>query len=190
MKKFFGIFFISILVLGFNLQAASAATPTMLYKLYWDIGDIHYYTTSDAQSRYGTAISNAAKNWYYPGWTNPLSPATRTTVQSDSAIDFHTYSVKDGYNGKTELRLFGSTDVYNGDVTSWDWAKISLNNYYLSGKSPSSTYVQGVAAHEMGHAFGLKDYNSNPNSIMCTEGYGRAVYTVQKVDNDAFNLKY
>lgn len=173
MKKLFSIFFISILVLAFNLQIASAATPTptFRYNLTWNIRSIYYYTDSAAQSNYGTPISNAAKNWYYPGWSNSLYPATRTTNQSNSAIDFHTYS-----------------DMYDGAYSNWDWAAIYLNDFALSGRS--SQDIQGVVAHEMGHAFALAHNNTNPYSIMCQERSGRAVYTVQKVDNDAFILKH
>jgi hypothetical protein len=191
MKKFFSIFFISILVLCFNLQIASAATstPTYRYNLTWNIRSIYYYTDSSAQSNYGTSISNAAQNWYYPGWTNSLSPATRTTVQSNSAIDFHTYyDIYDGANGYTDWRIFGSSTVIDPNSTNWDWASISLNVVSLSGRS--SEDIQGVVAHEMGHAFALAHNNTNPYSIMCQERSGRAVYTVQKVDNDAFNLKH
>lgn len=42
----------------------------------------------------------------------------------------------------------------------------------------------------MGHAFGLNHNNMNTSSIMCQDLYGRNVYTVQKVDNDAFKLKH
>jgi len=42
----------------------------------------------------------------------------------------------------------------------------------------------------IGHCFGLDDNNSNTHSIMCQEGSGRAVNTVQQCDNDAFNLKH
>ena len=42
----------------------------------------------------------------------------------------------------------------------------------------------------MGHVFALDHNNTNPYSIMCQAYHGRAVYTVQKVDNDAFNLKH
>ncbi|MGG5252767.1 hypothetical protein ACQYAD_04615 [Neobacillus sp. SM06] len=94
MKKFFSVFFILIL-LGVNLQIASAATetPTFRYNLTWNIRSIYYYTDSSAQSKYGTPIS------------------------------------------------------------------------------------------------ALEHNNTNPYSIMA-QSYVRAVYTVQKVDNDAFNLKH
>lgn len=191
MKKFFSIFFILVL-LGVNLQIASAATtptPTFSYNLTWNIRSIYYYTDSAAQSGYGTPISNAAQNWYYPGWTNSLYPASRTTNQSNSAIDFHTYwNEADGANGYTDWRIFGSSTVIDPDSTNWDWAAIYLNVYSLSGRSQE--YIQGVVAHEMGHAFGLAHNNTNPNSIMCQAISGRAVYTVQQFDNDAFNRKH
>ncbi|MBP0726707.1 matrixin family metalloprotease [Bacillus sp. RG28] len=190
MKKFFGLFFISILVLCVNLQIASAAatpTPTFRYNLTWDIRNIYYYTDSAAQSNYGTPISNASHNWCYTGYGNSLYPATRTTNQSNAAIDFHTYSKADGNNAKTELRIFGSTTPQIANDNDWDWGRIMINDYEIGN---DSSYIQGVVAHEMGHVFGLDHNDTNPNSIMCSAWAGRAVNTVQKVDNDAFNLKH
>lgn len=43
----------------------------------------------------------------------------------------------------------------------------------------------GTIRHEMGHAFGLKHNDTNPQSIMCSLIYGRTVNTVQLTDNNA-----
>lgn len=51
--------------------------------------------SSNASNLYGTPIDNASKNWYYPGWSNTLSPMLKTTDKSLTAIDIYTYT--DGY---------------------------------------------------------------------------------------------
>ncbi|MDF2557390.1 MAG: hypothetical protein K0R71_1218 [Bacillales bacterium] len=191
MNRLLSIFLIAILLVGGNYQIASAAdtaTPMYVYNLTWNIRNIYYYNTTSAQNTYATSISNAAKNWYYPGWTNSLNPFTRTAIQSQSAIDIYTYNLNDGYNGKCEFYIFGYSSNYDPDAIDWDWCKVKLNDYNLSGES--LTYIQGVVAHEMGHAFGLKHNNTNQNSIMCESSSGRQVYTVQKVDNDSFRVKH
>ena len=54
----------------------------------------------------------------------------------------------------------------------------------------SNDQALGTLIHEMGHAFGLAHYNSNPNSIMCQTNKGRKVQRVQKTDNDTINAIY
>ena len=66
--------------------------------------------------------------------------------------------------------------------------EVKLNSKYLSNQTDA--YKQGVVAHEMGHCFGLNENNTNPYSIMCQAGHGRAVTTVQQVDQNAFNRKH
>jgi len=70
----------------------------------------------------------------------------------------------------------------------WGWGKITINTYNTSSKS--SWGKEGVIAHEMGHVFGLDENNSNPYTVMCQEGSGRAVNNAQAGDLRGINYLY
>jgi predicted Zn-dependent protease len=67
---------------------------------------------------------------------------------------------------------------------------VHINNDAYRNPSFTNSQAQGTTTHEVGHALGLAHDNNNIYSIMCQTGYGRAVQTVQKVDNDAINILY
>jgi predicted Zn-dependent protease len=178
---------VSMLLVGVNVKPAFAMTPVEYGNLTWSIDSIYYYLTSSVNSFYVTPIKNAAQNWYYPGWTNKLSPNARTYTQSSSAIDFHAYNSNDGNAGITTFWVGSGTQV-NPNAQNWTWCKINLNSTYNSLRYP--TEVQATIAHEMGHVFGLDEDYNNSYSIMYYAADLMNVTTVQKVDNDAFNYKH
>ena len=186
------IVFMLCLALCVSATATGIIPPLLNGNLIWNIESIYYYVDSSA-SGFETPIANAAYNWVYTGhgWNN-LYPNIRTTNIVDSAIDIFGYSLNDGNNGYTTF--WARTNVTWGDAyqtsynNDWLYNEVYLNYKYLSTQDTS--YIQGVVAHEMGHCFGLYENNLNQYSIMCQAGSGRAVTTVQEVDNIAFNQKH
>ncbi|MGE5456551.1 MAG: hypothetical protein ACM3O4_05575 [Ignavibacteriales bacterium] len=184
---------ISFFTIGITQVNAAVEPPLHVYNLIWNIESIYYYVDPSAE-KYASPISQAAYNWVYTGygWNN-LYPNARTYYIIDSAIDIYSYSYPDGNNGGTNF--IARTNVWSGDpypvdpdIQNWLFGEIYLNDYYLLSKS--STQQQATIAHEMGHVFGLDENNLNQYSIMCQAGAGRQVYTVQQVDNNAFNRKH
>lgn len=177
-----------------NTSLANSYEPPLLSgNLLWNIESYRYYVDSTA-TPYLTPIANAANNWVYTGYGyNRLYPNTRTTNIASSAVDIYAYNQSDLGNARTFFfaRTNGTTGnayLVDPNVSNWLFNEIKLNIGYISNKS--STAQQGVVAHEFGHAFGLDENNANPESIMCQSSSGRSVYTVQQVDNNAFNRKY
>ena len=193
-RKISTILIFAVLCVSFCFSTSDAGTvpPLLRGNLIWNIESIYYYVHSSA-SAYLTPIADAAHNWVYTGhgWNN-LYPNQRTTKIIDSAIDIYAYAKSDGVNGYTTF--WARTNVTSGTAyqvsynNNWLYNEINLNNTYLSKKT--NTYKHGVIAHEMGHCFGLNENNTNKYSIMCQAGYGRAVTTVQEVDQIAFNKKH
>lgn len=160
--------------------------------MLWNISSIRYYIVSGEQN--ATYIANASYNWRYPfgPGSNPLGPNTRTYDKNISAIDYYEYwDANSGVNAYTNFILNPDKIQVNPDISNWSFGRIYLNNEEFTTPSNSMTpaqYAQGVVAHEQGHVFGLDHRNDFKNSIMCQDGFGRAVYTVQRIDNDLFNL--
>lgn len=73
---------------------------------------------------------------------------------------------------------------------NWLYTEIYIKDDNYKKSSFSNDQALGTLIHEMGHAFGLAHYNSNPNSIMCQASKGRNVQRVQKTDNDTINAIY
>ena len=73
---------------------------------------------------------------------------------------------------------------------NWLYTEIYINDDKYKKSSFSNDQALGTLIQEMGHAFGLAHYNSNPNSIMCQASTGRNVQRVQKTDNDTINAIY
>lgn len=113
---------------------------------------------------------------------------------SGSKMDFYARSA--GYFGLFGDEILGMTSYWSYSVsevdpesTDWYSAQIDVNDSVLRQDFVSDNQALGLFAHEIGHAFGLRE-SSNPYSIMCYSTGLRAVYRVQKVDNDALNSLY
>lgn len=184
---------ISFFAIGIAQVNAAVEPPLLGGNLIWNIESIYYYVTPSAE-KYASNISQSAYNWCYTGYGfNRLYPNARTYYITDSAMDIYSYNYPDGQNGGTSF--IARTNVWSGDpyyvdpaTQNWLFNEIYLNDYYLLPKSNNQR--QATITHEMGHAFGLDENNGNQYSIMCQEGAGRQVYTVQQVDNNAFNRKH
>lgn len=151
-----------------------------------------YYITSSA-SNYYSAISSAMSDWIHTtsrlGITTPIS-YVNTTTQSSSVMDIYagsySYYPYTDTNAWTEFWTYSTQQ--NPNNNNWGWNKIYINIYNTSSYSPD--IQKGVAAHEMGHCFGLDENNSNQYSIMCQMGSGRAVTESQYDDANGVNYLY
>lgn len=186
MKKVMSLLLVVVVIFAAPALTATATEPPLLSgNLTWDIENINYFLTGTA-TIYATNISAAANNWVYTGHGyNRLWPNTRTYSQTYSAIDLYGYNRVDGNNGYTEFW----NDSQASPSSNYRYCRIYLNGNYTMGGT-NNGLKNAVVAHEMGHVWGLNENNSNVNSIMCQAGSGRAVNTVQRVDNNAFNRKH
>lgn len=137
------------------------------------------YTVNGGATAYTNNINNAAYNWMYTGYDNPIY-MTPVSSTDGSTIDIYSY---EGTSGITAYTIFfnqsNQQQSYNSDY--W-WCKIYLNDYY---KYDYSVNHDAVMAHEYGHVWGLPDNNNNQYSIMCQSYVPRLVSVPQYVDNEA-----
>ena len=144
------------------------------------------YWVSSSASTFTSAINNAAYDWAH--YSNPI---VMTPVSSSYATHMDFYGKNSSYwapyngvYGETQHYLNGGTYIYP-DNGNWFYADILLSLDDLPSANP-----QGTIAHEIGHAFVLAHWNSNPYSIMTQDSCGRIVSTVQEADNQHLNQKY
>lgn len=182
------IFVTILLTLSIN---ALAVTPYYAYSCSRGVS-VYYYIENGNANDYHPEITAATNNWVHTGHgANPIYLYEKS-ASSGTAIDFYnrttTFWGDANVLGETYHRNSSGTRVYPWE-SHWLYSEIYLNTSSLGQKSTSLR--QGTIAHEIGHAFGLAHYNTNPNgSIMCQTGSGRTVQTVQAEDNEAINEKY
>lgn len=189
-----GFLLCSVIFFGGSTMV-SAATPIFPYRMINGVTN-RYYTISTVTNAYTTSTQQAVYEWNNSvGSPSTITPIwfIKTTNYSASVVDFYgNNDGNSGYNGYTAF--FTSQAQVSPYYYNWRWSSIHLNQYYMNGYS--SSIRKGVAAHEFGHALGLRDYNTNWYSIMCQmddgsgNGTGRLVTVPQKTDLDAVNIKY
>jgi len=160
------------------------------YKLTKSITSISYYLAPSAET-YAAIIQDAAQSWIHnTGYgSNSLYPNNRTYTMTAAAARFETYR-DDNSNVIAETTFFSASGIQvSANVSDWAYCKVAINVPVINGL-PSVASQQGTITHEFGHVWGFDENNSNPYSIMCQNASGRVVQTVQKVDNNAFKLKY
>lgn len=167
------------------------ATPTFTYKYTASLSGLKYYL---ADTTYAQAINDALYNWQSPPsnvGTNRLGPISKVSSKSSADMEFETYaeSTTDDLGVTGHYTSAGGSGYTGPNDRNWIYCKVMLNSYNINQQS-GSLVARGVAAHEIGHVFGLAHNNSNPYSIMCQLSYGRKVRSISKTDNDAFNRKY
>ncbi len=201
MKRKISIFIMSILLMFIAIptsMAASTETPVFGHVMTGGIGRVTIYvdgTTAPTASYWEFLLVDAVDNWMYTGYGANAFYGIYVSSNVGSKMDI--YGKTSSYWGADGPYVLASTGFYDGDnvpvnpsYNDWYFAQIDLNDTVLRRDDISNTQATGTFIHEMGHAFGLAHNNSNVNSIMCQTGYGRAVQTVQKVDNDALNILY
>ena len=191
-----------VLLLDFKVYALTYPAYGK-YKLTWNIQKIYYYIDNTATGYSGT-ISDAAYNWVHTGLGyNKLYPNTRTYNKKNSAVDIYAeYDGSENFTAAvyTYMKKNGVTNYiewtpvegrYNTAIPSanFSYAEIHINNdvfdYY-----EDFTLRKAVIIHEFGHCWGIGHNHENENSIMNGFDNRRKVYTVQKVDQDVFNILY
>ncbi len=206
MKKFKNIIF-SIFIIGCISIVPKVSAATMPaygnYKLTWNIESIYYYIDGSAPGYSGT-IKAASNNWVYTGCGyNKLYPNTQTTNKKGSAVDIYasyygkytftavTYTFKKVDGNNVMVNWVGVIPYREGTGVpkeNYTFAEIHINNDIFDAYTDFNVR-QGIIAHEFGHAWGLGHNPENMSSIMYNYD-NRAVYTIQQVDNDAFNALY
>ena len=172
---------------------ALASTPVFGKKYQNGVGNITVWLDYGSGVGYWQSfIVNAANNWRNPGWSNPIN---MTFVSSNNGSNMDFYLRYNGFWGGVpgilaETRFYATSGAkVDPAVKNWYYTNIYINHDMYSSPYISNDMALGTTIHEMGHAFGLKHYSSNPNSIMCEATY-RNVQRVKKTDNDAINILY
>lgn len=174
--------------------SAHAATPTFGYRYQNGVGNVTAWLNySSGVGNWQYFITNAAQNWMYPGWDNPIY-ISFTSSNLGSTLDFHQHNdayFGGGMNVLAWTSFFSSTGgSVDPSYSNWAYAEVHINNDVYSSAGTTNEAALGTTIHEMGHAFGLAHYNGIPFSIMCQTAYGRVVQRVAGVDNDAINNLY
>lgn len=176
-------------------------------KLTGGVRGRRYYIDQSAVA-FSNDVETALSSWEYD---NTVS-FSRTYTMGQSVMDIYCQynsGEYDGANGwvefyntsKQEVPKISSTDrnLANDPMYDWYYCKLFINSKQLD---PNTVDSRTTICHEMGHVFGLdenvyypdgggpNDYESNPQSIMCQERYGRSVYTAQPCDRRGVRALY
>lgn len=138
----------------------------------------YFWINPEISAEYKGYIRSAFDSWIYttnnpPYYTTSIS-WRETSTKSDGTIEFHWFAFNNG-------RTFGATTfkLYDNNVNAygqnWGWAYIQLDPNFMDARL-SAWRKQGVAAHEIGHAFGCA-HCDNQNRLMWPHGNDRNVNT-------------
>lgn len=169
----------------FSFSINSFAYNLFPYELTGGVGNWgyskRYFWIDSSASDISFTIYNAYYSWINTSdiLSTPISWRD-TDDKSSGIVELYTYNEDDGANGYTTFWKYGNGVSPN--VENWGWCQIYYNNNYNAG--------QATLAHEIGHTMGHNENNSNKDSIMCQEYYGRRVSTPQYDDLAGINAKY
>lgn len=181
-KKLLNIGIISACCTLAMSSAAFALVPKIGGYLSRGVDNMCYYVDSTA-SEYTSYINTGINRWTNSGHS-PSDFINMTAVSSNYATDVDYY----GYPGEDFLILsaiaqtefFSSSGVNGSGLVPYYYAEIRINEDNISDLT--SFQKIGTMAHELGHAMGLAENNSNRSSIMCQLSSGRTVNTVSAED--------
>lgn len=179
MKRIKYLIAIAFLTMLLSINVFAYTNPVVGSTLERGVGNVTY-TVSSGSSAFTSIINDAANNWVYTGWANPIN-MTAVSSSVGSTIDIYAYTNStDGMYAYTTFWIRGSKQLTINEIsyTQWFYNEVNINK----GTSTSST-LPATMRHEFGHCFGMDENNGNPYSIMGQAKY-RAVSTVQKCDND------
>lgn len=180
--------------------AANTPTPVFGHHMQGGISNIYTYidtAQTPAASYWQNFIIAAINNWMYTGVgaNNFYNLGYVSSGTNGSKLDF--YGKYGSYWGNNANDILAETKFYSYSITQvypdqsdWYSGEVLINHTLMSSDSVSDWTAHGTFRHEIGHVFGLAHNNSNPNSIMCQTSAGRAVNTIQAVDNNALNSLY
>lgn len=180
MKRIVFKIFTLALLFTIGTMTINAYNPLAGGKLSRGVGNV-CYTVNGGARNYITYINQAANNWVYTGWDNPIY---MTAVSSNYGTAIDIYSRADGNNG-----IYAYTIYFNSSGIQQTYTKNYYTEIWLNSSTIAKGNIGGIIRHEMGHAFGMAENNGNPYSIMA-QSWARKVQTVQKVDNDTINYLY
>lgn len=159
-----------IIIVCILLCMPASAYNTMGYvwshsTLRWYWGDQIFDLSSSGQSTYMTAWENAVDSWNDCDLDASFLKTTSTSY-ADFTVDvgYTVESTKCGYTA-----MDSGTDGY----VRYCAAYINMNNATVTGGT--ARIKQSVAAHELGHVFGL-DEVSNLSALMCQNRNRSQVY--------------
>lgn len=156
------------------VNASENQTDTQDYGYYLDEVDFDNWTYLNAPYFMPTAQAVYA-------WNNPPAPChCYITPDTSSENKVYAASLPVGYGGLyAYITLGGPT---HRKTTKFS---ITINTYY---GGQSSNFIQSLACHEIGHALGLADDNSQRWSIM---NYNRdREYTITPFVTDCYGVYY
>ncbi|MBR2895996.1 MAG: hypothetical protein IKC03_10140 [Oscillospiraceae bacterium] len=164
------------------------------YRLEGGIQSQEYYISTNYNTTpYSSAFQTAISNWC----SGSDASFSQTTTYWDGAIDMYTYSASDSANGYTVYWVGTGAGGDNTQYTSnrsvpddWWCSEVYVNRNYVSSSSTGSSGASAVMAHEVGHAFGFTENNTEPESIMCQAGHGRTASQPHSQDKDALDQLY
>ena len=176
--------------------SADTMTPVCGYTLMNGVSNVTIYIDiPSGASFWQTYITSSANNWMYTGWDNPIY-IQFVSSNYGSTFDFYaypnTYWTNQGHYGIAAQTIHRSpyATVVSPKHNNWLYADIYINDDIFRSDLFTSTMAHTTVRHEMGHAFGLDEYPSNPNSIMYNGSDYDQVSTVQQCDNDAILYLY
>lgn len=131
------------------------------------------------------AYSNAMSDWNG-------SVLSFTEGSANQGINMHHGDYgSNGFYGWTEVYKSNGTQVQScmacAPTSSWDYAKVFMNEYYIGSHDFTNLEVKGLATHEIGHALGLAHSNVT-QSVMHTEWKANKIYYDQSDDRDGISF--
>ena len=161
---------------------ALAAVPVIGGYLSRGVDSMCYYVDSTASS-YTSYINTGINRWTNSGYS-PSDFINMTAVSLNYAtdVDYYAQGMDDFIivSCLAETTYFSSTGSETSGVRPYYYSEIRINNDTIG--SCTSYEKIGTMAHELGHAPGLDENNTNTSSIMCQLGSGRTVNTVSAED--------
>ena len=157
---------------------AYATIPVIGGYLSRGVDNMCYYVDSSASS-YTSYINTGITRWTNGGHS-PSNFINMTAVSSNYAtdVDYYAKDMMDMFavGALAETMYFTSSGGSSAGANPYYYAEITIN---IDNIADCTSYEKiGTMAHELGHALGLNENNSNPSRIMCQLGSGRTVNTV------------
>lgn len=180
-KKLLNVGIISACLTLAMSTVSLATVPTIGGYLSRGVGSICYYVDSSASS-YTSYINTGINRWTNSGYSPTLIHMTAVSSNYATDVDYYAQNASEFIVSSviSETTYFTSSGVNVSGRSSYYYAEIRINRDEISY---CSSYEKiGTMAHELGHAFGLDENNSNTSSIMCQLSSGRTVNTVSSED--------